>query len=62
MPESTRRLSVHIGADVPPEMRAALQATAKQHGVSASDVLRWALAAYLPALRDGPSAPKRKAS
>lgn len=51
-----------IAAEITAEMRAALKAEAQQHGVAESVVLRWALAAYFPALRDGPAAPTDKAS
>lgn len=62
MPKSTERLSAHVGADIPLEMRAALDAEARRYGVSASVVLRWALTAYLPGLQNGPVAPTEKAS
>lgn len=56
------RPTVHIGAAVPPAMHAALVAEAKRLGVSTSDVLRWALVAYFPALQNGSATPTEQAS
>ncbi len=61
MPELLDQSEARIAAKIPVEMRAALAAEAKRHGVSKSAVLRWALAAWL-GLADSPSAPTQRAS
>lgn len=62
MRKLTQGLTVHIGAEVPIEYRTVVHAEAQRLGVSASAVVRWALAAYFPQLQDDPTEPEEKSA